>query len=53
MEIMGIVNVMVATLKINFVDFCHDSAKHASMMALAAPKVGTKIVVKIVQELEK
>lgn len=24
---------------INCVDFCHDSAKHASMMALAAPKV--------------
>ena len=24
---------------INFVDFCHDSAKRASTMALAAPKV--------------
>ena len=24
---------------INCVDFCHDSDKHASMMALAAPKV--------------
>ena len=24
---------------INFVDFCHDSANHASMLALAAPKV--------------
>ena len=23
----------------NFVDFCHDSAKYASIMALAAPKV--------------
>ena len=28
-----------AKLKINFVDFCHDSAKRASPMALAAPKV--------------
>ena len=25
--------------KVNFVDFCHDSAKQASLMALAAPKV--------------
>ena len=24
---------------VNFVDFCHDSAKYASMMAFAAPKV--------------
>ena len=23
----------------NFIDFCHDSAKYASIMALAAPKV--------------
>jgi hypothetical protein len=25
--------------KINCVDFCHDSAKQASLMALAAPKI--------------
>ena len=25
--------------RFNFVDFCHDSAKQASLMALAAPKV--------------
>jgi hypothetical protein len=24
---------------LNFVDFCHDSAKQASLMALAAPKI--------------
>ena len=24
---------------VNFVDFCHDSAKHASILALAAPNV--------------
>ena len=26
-------------VNVNFVDFCHDSAKQASLMALAAPKV--------------
>ena len=28
-----------AERKVNYVDFCRDLAKHASMMALAAPKV--------------
>jgi hypothetical protein len=28
--------------KINFDDFCHDSAKQASLMAFAAPKVEIK-----------
>ena len=31
--------VLEAYLLLNFVDFCHDSANHASMVALAAPKV--------------
>ena len=26
-------------ISLNFVDFCHDSAKQASLMALAAPKI--------------
>ncbi len=29
----------LTTPKVNCVDFCHDSAKQASLMALAAPKV--------------
>ena len=28
----------------NFIDFCHDSAKYASIMALAAPKVEEPLV---------
>jgi hypothetical protein len=32
-------NIKHYTLNINYVDFCHDSAKRASPMALAAPKV--------------
>ena len=30
--------------KVYFVDFCHDSANHASMLALAAPKVQSYLV---------
>ena len=32
-------NGQCSMLNVNFVDFCHDSANHASMLALAAPKV--------------
>ena len=32
-------NRLVSGFKINFVDFCHDSAKQVNLMALAAPKV--------------
>ena len=28
----------------NFIDFCHDSAKYASIMALSAPKVESLII---------
>jgi hypothetical protein len=30
---------LISHFSFNFVDFCHDSAIHASMIALAAPKV--------------
>jgi hypothetical protein len=29
---------------VNFVDYCHDSAKQASLMALAAPRVQSSMV---------
>ena len=31
--------IFVSSFRFNFVDFCHDSANQASLMALAAPKV--------------
>ncbi len=31
--------VQCSKFNVYFVDFCHDSANHASMLALAAPKV--------------
>jgi hypothetical protein len=32
-------SILYVIFNFNFVDFCHDSAKQASLMALAAPKV--------------
>ena len=32
-------NAQTSNFNLNFVDFCHDSAKQASLMALAAPKL--------------
>ena len=35
---------MASNADSNFVDFCHDSANHASMLALAAPEIVQYIV---------